>query len=470
MRIVGRGWLLAAVGAVVAEALTLVLILTSSHETQKELNAALILLVSGSFMISGLVGWRRQPENRMGPLLYVAGMSWCLNSLWEANDRWIYTLGAAVLGSLPIAIFIHLLVVYPTGRLEGRLARVVVFSVYPLALLGEPPAGALRPRYRQRQLLELPVERRPRERPPEACARVRDRRERPGRGAGARRRLPARAALARGDEARPARAHARLPRRDRERRVPRDRFRAPARRRRARGRGDPRRDPRVRLGTRPLPRRHPADAPLADGRREDAAGDARVTDAGAGAGGASQRAPRPDAPAAALGAGAGWLCGRPGPAGRAAGGRRAPRARGRAARGRRPRPGAAIRAPTGGRRALRRAPRDGEGPQRRGAARQRAPQPRAARRDPRLHVPDLPRRHLPRPPHTRPLGAEPRGADRPPDPRLPSRGCRREAHAGDRARYRERQDRVVRECGRGGRQAPPLRGARRPLGARRGRR
>ena len=134
MRIAGRGWLLAAVGGVVAEALTLVLILTSSHENQKELNAALILLVSGSFMISGLVGWRRRPENRMGPLLYVAGMSWCLNSLWEANDRWIYTLGA-VFGSLPIAIFVHLLVVYPTGRLEGRLARAVVFTVYPVAVL-----------------------------------------------------------------------------------------------------------------------------------------------------------------------------------------------------------------------------------------------------------------------------------------------------------------------------------------------
>src|SRR6185312_11334333 len=56
------------------------------------------------------------------------------NALWEANDRWIYTLGS-VFGSLPIAIFVHLLVVYPTGRIEGRLARAIVYSVYPIALL-----------------------------------------------------------------------------------------------------------------------------------------------------------------------------------------------------------------------------------------------------------------------------------------------------------------------------------------------
>ena len=98
MRIAGRGWLLAAAGGLVAEALTLVLILTSSHENQKALNASLIVLISSSFMVSGLVGWRRRPENRMGPLLYVAGMSWCLNSLWfptmdvggnsVATDKW----------------------------------------------------------------------------------------------------------------------------------------------------------------------------------------------------------------------------------------------------------------------------------------------------------------------------------------------------------------------------------------------
>src|SRR5262249_61923143 len=51
-----------------------------------------------------------------------------------ANDRVLYTLGEA-LGAVDLALFVHLLLVYPQGALQSRRDRVTIACGYALAVL-----------------------------------------------------------------------------------------------------------------------------------------------------------------------------------------------------------------------------------------------------------------------------------------------------------------------------------------------
>jgi signal transduction histidine kinase len=75
--------------------------------------------VVGSSLIScGVVAWDRRPESRVGELMFLAGFTWFLGTLFEP----VLFLHRGVL--------VHLLLSYPTGRLPTRLARVVVVFAY----------------------------------------------------------------------------------------------------------------------------------------------------------------------------------------------------------------------------------------------------------------------------------------------------------------------------------------------------
>ena len=88
-----------------------------------------------TFVAAGLAGWVLRPDNGTGRLLVAVGVVFMvLATLWAANDSLLATLGAT-LGSVYLAIFAHLLLVYPSGRLRTRLERVTVVSLYAIALM-----------------------------------------------------------------------------------------------------------------------------------------------------------------------------------------------------------------------------------------------------------------------------------------------------------------------------------------------
>ncbi len=128
-----RIWLVYAIGGLAAGGLALALVLTSEHETQPLLTSVLGLLVGWAFIGSGAVATVRRPENRTGLLLALVGFTFFLGALGESNDPVIFTLGVT-LESLAIAVFIHLLLAYPGGRLATRLDRVIVVSAYVLVI------------------------------------------------------------------------------------------------------------------------------------------------------------------------------------------------------------------------------------------------------------------------------------------------------------------------------------------------
>jgi signal transduction histidine kinase len=129
-----RPWLYFGPAALVAGGIAVALVLTSDHEQHPAVATALGLFVSLSFIFAGLTGWTRRPTNRTGMLMVAVGFGVFVGSLAEANYSVPYTLGA-LFGSLFVAIFIHLLLAYPSGEVRSRKARALVIAGYVTAFV-----------------------------------------------------------------------------------------------------------------------------------------------------------------------------------------------------------------------------------------------------------------------------------------------------------------------------------------------
>jgi hypothetical protein len=98
-----------------------------------------------AFTVTGLIAWRRRPHNRTGRLMVATAAALLVGGM---NDDAVPAL--RVLGelaeSLPLALLIHLLLAYPSGRLVGRAARVTAGAGYVIAFewgkRGETPVVA----------------------------------------------------------------------------------------------------------------------------------------------------------------------------------------------------------------------------------------------------------------------------------------------------------------------------------------
>jgi signal transduction histidine kinase len=69
-------------------------------------------------IVCGTLAWDRRADSRVGALMSLAGFAWFLGTLWS---------GAVYLHRGPL---VHLLLSYPTGRVRGRLAQLVVVFAY----------------------------------------------------------------------------------------------------------------------------------------------------------------------------------------------------------------------------------------------------------------------------------------------------------------------------------------------------
>ena len=131
-----RLWLVAvtAAAALGIGAAVAIAILTSNHEKHKAATLALVLLISWSFVGSGLVGWLLRPENMTGRLLVAVGFSWFVQGLYDSDSRLVFTL-AGLVDAMSLAVFAHLLLAFPSGRLGTRPLRFLAASAYVVAFL-----------------------------------------------------------------------------------------------------------------------------------------------------------------------------------------------------------------------------------------------------------------------------------------------------------------------------------------------
>ena len=93
-------------------------------------DAALVTWIILSYVACGLVAWSRRPGSRFGPLMVAAGFAPLLSRLSVVDASLPYTIGE-VCRLLPVALFLHVFLAYPSGRVEGRFERTLVAVAYP---------------------------------------------------------------------------------------------------------------------------------------------------------------------------------------------------------------------------------------------------------------------------------------------------------------------------------------------------
>jgi signal transduction histidine kinase len=131
MTSLGRAlWALAAAGFVLGLAV-LALIVTNEELDAAGAWGAGSLVVGWGFIGVGLFAWGRRPDNRVGMLMAATGFAWFLSGLTFSDVPLIFTIGQ-LFGSLFFAVVMHLLLAFPSGRLQSTLERRLVLAAYLL--------------------------------------------------------------------------------------------------------------------------------------------------------------------------------------------------------------------------------------------------------------------------------------------------------------------------------------------------
>jgi signal transduction histidine kinase len=123
--------------AIVAGGGVVALVLASDHMDHKAAWATLLPAVGWIFVGTGLYAARQRPESRTGLLMIAMGFAWFLSTLDSANAPLVYTF-ALVAGGLFGAVFLHLGLSFPTGRLQPGIDRrlvIVGYVIFPLAFV-----------------------------------------------------------------------------------------------------------------------------------------------------------------------------------------------------------------------------------------------------------------------------------------------------------------------------------------------
>jgi PAS domain S-box-containing protein len=105
------------------------LVSQSNHTDDKVWITSIAVIGTLSFVFSGLFAIWRRPDNRTGLLMVATGCLWLLSALTTANNAWVFTLGF-VFNSAAFVVFGHLLLAFPTGRLESRFHRLLVLVIW----------------------------------------------------------------------------------------------------------------------------------------------------------------------------------------------------------------------------------------------------------------------------------------------------------------------------------------------------
>lgn len=100
--------------------------------------AALFVVGAWVYVAAGTVAWLRRPGSRVGLLLTGGGFAWLGAGL---GNSFVPALEAAgtITSTLPIAVVMHLLLAFPSGRLRSGYERAITAAGYTVCLLLEAP-------------------------------------------------------------------------------------------------------------------------------------------------------------------------------------------------------------------------------------------------------------------------------------------------------------------------------------------
>jgi signal transduction histidine kinase len=125
-------WILG-LAAVAFCVLTAVLAALNAELYQPALRVLLVWWITLPYIFAGMVAWRRRPDSAFGPLMILAGFITQMSMLQWTSLPLPNTIGQ-LCDLLVAAVWLHIFLAYPTGRLAGGAERVVVVVGYVAAL------------------------------------------------------------------------------------------------------------------------------------------------------------------------------------------------------------------------------------------------------------------------------------------------------------------------------------------------
>jgi signal transduction histidine kinase len=125
-----------AFAAVAATAIATTLAITSDHVDSPGIRAALLDWVGLGYVLSGVVAWWRRPDSRFGPLMVAVGFTIFLSALSWSDSSILATVGT-VFDLVPAAIYMHVYLAFPSGRLERSVDRGLVGAAYFASLVAQ---------------------------------------------------------------------------------------------------------------------------------------------------------------------------------------------------------------------------------------------------------------------------------------------------------------------------------------------
>ena len=105
------------------------------------------LVYSGTcwlWFLAGVFAWWRRPSNGLGALLVLGGIALTLGGPTAARSSPLLRCGA-VFATAILAVVVHLLHAFPSGRIRGRASRITVIAGYVVAFGMQIPLYAFNP-------------------------------------------------------------------------------------------------------------------------------------------------------------------------------------------------------------------------------------------------------------------------------------------------------------------------------------
>ncbi|GAA2015372.1 hypothetical protein JL107_09130 [Nakamurella flavida] len=96
--------------------------------------------------VTGIFAWWRRPSNGMGALLVWGGLGLVLAGAGTSTVPGIATIGA-VFATAPLAVLVHLVHAFPSGRVRGRFSILTVAGGYVVTYLLQVPLYAFDPQF-----------------------------------------------------------------------------------------------------------------------------------------------------------------------------------------------------------------------------------------------------------------------------------------------------------------------------------
>ena len=130
-------WALAVAGVVLGVAVLALLVTSDSLDTPG-VWAAGTLLAGWGFIGVGLFAWGRRPDNGVGMLMAATGFAWLVAAAGFSDLALVFTL-SQVVGTVFFAVVLHLLLAFPSGRLQSLAERRIVAAAYLLTTVCNLP-------------------------------------------------------------------------------------------------------------------------------------------------------------------------------------------------------------------------------------------------------------------------------------------------------------------------------------------